>query len=125
MNEGQLALAGVDVETLTSAPPAVVSRDPALEAARWRDANPEGWKMLVGWALSDAQRGRRCSIAFYCELLRRPEYHTSRAVGCPYVLNNTARAGLVRLLIAERPELARCFEVRASRADSLKNDSPS
>ena len=121
MNEAQLALCGADVVAST---PAVVSRDPALEAERWRDANPAGWRMLVGWALSDLERGRRCSIAFLCELLRRPEYHTARVVGCPYLVNNTARAGLVRLLIAEHPELARCFEVRASRADHSTKNSP-
>lgn len=76
-NEVQLALCGVEVATSTPAMPAVVCRDPVVEA--------------------------------------------ERCVGCPYLLNNTARAGLVRLLIAEQPELARAFETRVSRADSTKN----
>lgn len=95
----------------------LAGRDPMTEALRWREANPAGWRMLRHWALADARRGRRCSIAFYAELLRRPEYHTVQVGGCPYVVNNTARAGLVRLLIARYPELEHSFERRASRSD--------
>jgi len=57
MNEGQLALAGVDVETLTSAPPAVVSRDPALEAERWRDELPGVLAWMVAGCLDWRQHG--------------------------------------------------------------------
>jgi hypothetical protein len=92
-------------------------RDPMREAMKLRAANPHAYQMLVDWSLDDLARGRRCCIAFYCELLRRPEYHVGRVKGSPYVVNNTARSGLVRMLIAEHPQLDGAFEERASRAD--------
>jgi len=101
-------------------PPAheVPGRDPAEEARKWKAANPDGWDQLVQFAFNDHRRGRRCSIGFYCELLRRPEYHVNRVDGCPYLVNNTARSGLVRLLIAAHPQLEESFELRLSRADA-------
>ena len=91
-------------------------RDPLGEALRWREANPEGWELLVGWALDDAGEEGHCSIALYAERLRHPVYRLNQVEGCPYLIDNTARAGLVRLLVSENPQLAGAFKTRASRA---------
>ncbi len=90
--------------------------DPAEEADKWREANPEGWKLLVRWARADRRSGRRCSMKFYGERLRHT-VHTNRVDGCPYVINNTAFSGLVRMLVTDWPELESAFETRRSRAD--------
>ena len=75
-------------------------RDPLEGARAWKRDHPRAWALLVRWARADAARGRRCSIGFYAELLRRPEWWTGEAVADDeYRLNNTFRAGLVRLLV--------------------------
>jgi hypothetical protein len=86
------------------------------EARQWREANPEGWELLVRWALNDAAEQGHCSIALYAERLRHPAYRLNRAEGCAYLIDNTARAGLVRLLVKEKPQLAGAFKTRTSRA---------
>ena len=91
-------------------------RDPRREAEKWREANPQGWKLLVGWARSDRGAGRHCSMKYYGERLRHT-VHTNRVDGCPFLINNTAFSGLVRMLLAECPELEGAFETRRSRAD--------
>ena len=92
--------------------------DPMAEAIAWKDANPEGYRLLVGWAFRDAGAGRRCSMKYYGELLRKPWQRTATVEGCPYVVNNTALSGLVRILVREFPELEGSFETRRSRADA-------
>ena len=57
-----------------------------------------------------------CSIALYVERLRHPAYRLNRVEGCAYLIDNTARAGLVRLLVKENPQLRGAFRTRASRA---------
>jgi hypothetical protein len=92
-------------------------RDPLEGARAWKRDHPRAWALLVRWARADAARGRRCSIGFYAELLRRPEWWTGEAVADDeYRLNNTFRAGLVRLIVWEHAELADAFETRRSRA---------
>jgi len=91
-------------------------RDPLGQALSWRKANPAGWELLVSWALADAADEGHCSIALYVERLRHPAYRLNQVEGCPYLVDNTARAGLVRLLVGEHPQLAGAFTMRASRA---------
>jgi hypothetical protein len=38
---------------------------------------------------------------------------------CGYYVNNSARAGIVRLIIADRPDLRDVFETRRSKCDPL------
>lgn len=98
--------------------PRSVKRDPVLAAREWRNLNQPAWDMLVRWSLEDAGAGRRCSIGFYAELLRRPQYHLRRG-SSPYKLDQNIRAVLVRMLIDEYPELDGAFELRASKCDGI------
>lgn len=91
-------------------------RDPLGGADEWRKANPAGWELLVEWALADAADEGHCSIALYAERLRHPAYRINHVEGCAYRIDNTARAGLVRHLVKERPQLRGAFKTRASRA---------
>lgn len=107
----------MDIEQPQPLPPVCGKRrDPVLQAREWCALNPRAWDMLVRWSLEDAAAGRHCSIGFYAELLRRPRYHLDRG-SSPYKLDQNIRAVLVRMLIAEYPELEEAFELRASRYD--------
>ena len=114
---GQLPL-DLDVDYAERQRAAFAGRDPLLEAIAWKEANPQGWRLLVRWAFDDASHGRRCSMKYYGELLRKPWQRTNTVEGCSYVVNNTALSGLVRILVREFPELEGSFETRRSRADA-------
>ena len=114
---GQLPL-DLDVEYSERQRRAFAGRDPWDEAVKWREANPEGYDLVVRWAFADAGAGRRCSMKYYGELLRKPWQRTTAVDDCPYVVNNTMLSGLVRILLREFPELAGAFKTRRSRADA-------
>ncbi|HEY5506882.1 MAG TPA: hypothetical protein VIK83_05250 [Coriobacteriia bacterium] len=101
--------------------PPLMKRDPVLAAREWRNLNPAAWDMIVRWSLEDHANGRRCSIGFYAELLRRPQYHLRRG-SSPYKLDQNIRAVLVRMLIDEYPNLADAFELRSSKYDPRRGD---
>ena len=114
---GQLPL-DLDVEYSKRRRRAFAGRDPMLEAIAWRQGNPEGWRLLVKMTFEDHNAGRRCSMKYYGECLRKPWRRAIAVDGCPYVVNNTALSGLVRILCHEYPELEGAFETRRSRADA-------
>ena len=74
--------------------------------------------LLVRWARADAARGRRCSIGFYAELLRRPEWWTGRGCCRRTVPSATTPFGPAWCASSSREhaELADAFETRRSRA---------
>ena len=73
---GQLPL-DLDVEYSERQRRAFAGRDPWDEAVKWREANPEGYDLVVRWAFADAGAGRRCSMKYYGELLRKPWQRTT------------------------------------------------
>ena len=97
--------------------------DPAIEALLWVDYNPEVYLSMIALAEMDKAAGLRGSIGLYAEVVRRPDWRrrlgirTPHRDGRPYLVNNTLRAGIVRLIIADRPDLADVFETRRSKSD--------
>ena len=103
--------------------PAKGRTDPAIEARLWVDDNPEVYLSMIALAEMDKAAGLRGSIGLYAEVVRRPDWRrrlgirTPHRDGRPYLVNNTLRAGIVRLIIADRPDLADVFETRRSKSD--------
>ena len=85
--------------------------------------NPETYLAMIALADMDKAAGMRGSIGLYAEVVRRPDWRrrlgirTPHRDGRPYLVNNTLRAGIVRLIIADRPDLADVFETRRSKSD--------
>jgi hypothetical protein len=96
---------------------------PATEARQWATDNPETYLSMIALAEMDKAAGLRGSIGLYAEVVRRPDWRrrlgirTPQRDGRPYLVNNTLRAGIVRIIIADRPDLACVFETRRSKCD--------
>ena len=95
------------------------------EARAWATDNPAVYLSMIALAEMDKAAGLRGSIGLYAEVVRRPDWsrrlgiRTPHRDGRPYLVNNTLRAGIVRLIIADRPDLADVFETRRSKCDPV------
>lgn len=94
--------------------PAMGRKSAALGAREWVAENPEGYGLIVKWALKDHAEGNRCSMHLYLALLRR--YHWIRRGGSPYRVDNRYSSHLVDILVADHPELESSFERRGGGA---------
>jgi hypothetical protein len=95
------------------------------DAAAWVAANPAAYLAMIALADMDKAAGLRGSIGLYAEVVRRPDWRRRLGIRTPhrdgsgYYVNNSARAGIVRLIIADRPDLRDVFETRRSKCDPL------
>lgn len=93
------------------------------DANAWAAENPEIYLAMIALAEMDKAAGMRGSIGLYAEVVRRPDWRRRLGIrtpyrdGRPYYVNNTLRAGIVRLIIADRPDLCDVFETRRSKCD--------
>lgn len=95
--------------------PEIQKGDEMMEAAReWCRRNREAWWWMCMTAAERASKGERFGIADLAEEVR----WRKRAEGDPFKLNNTLRAPLARLLIAQYPHVAPYIETRKSKADA-------
>ena len=103
--EGQLSIEGEGVSG------AKIMRD----AMEWRHRNLRAYSLMVAKAEERRAEGRRTSIAELAEDAR----YSMRLDGYTdgFRINNTTRSGLARLIISERPHLAKVIETRRSKAD--------
>lgn len=84
--------------------------------AEYHADNPKVYGLLRRFALEARRAGRdRLSINLLFERVRW--YTDVETVGDSFKVNNTFRAWYARLLMAEEPELAECFETRKAKAD--------
>lgn len=86
-------------------------------ARLWIKENPEPWRHVKALLLQEARAGRRASIAWAVEEVRKKDY--SDIHGKPFKVNNSIRPALARIAIQEHPELAPFVETRRSMADGL------
>lgn len=95
--------------------PGVTGEKIMKDAADWRFKNYSAYMAMKKKAMERLAEGRRTSIAELAEEAR----YTMRLNGYDgaFRVNNTTRAGLARLMIAECPALAKAIETRASKAD--------
>ena len=95
--------------------PGVTGEKIMKDAADWRFRNYSAYMAMKRKAVERLSEGRRTSIAELAEEAR----YTMRLNGYDgaFRVNNTTRAGLARLMIAEEPALARVMETRPSKAD--------
>lgn len=92
--------------------------NPLKDAEAWREENRTAYAQIVEWAEWDQAHGHRPSIDMYVNLLRRP--HFTRLLGVKpldrvFLVNNTLRAQIARLIVSEHPHLR--FELRRSKSD--------
>lgn len=86
-------------------------------ARLWIKENPEPWRHVKALLLQEAKAGRKASIAWAVEEVRKKDY--SDIQGKPFKVNNSIRPALARIAVREHPELAPYIEMRRSMSDGL------
>jgi len=91
--------------------------DPLADAVAWKKKNLLAYYQFAAWATDDVAHGARPSIALYFELARRPWMAAKLGMArssATFLLNNTMRADIARLL---NRECQSGFPTRRSIAD--------
>lgn len=86
-----------------------------LAATEFKRNNPKTYALLADTAIRLRQQGERVSISRVFEIVRVMGTGEQNAV--PFKLNNSMKAALSRMLMADFPELEGAFETRKAVCD--------